>query len=86
MRTYIVKTNHYFQDLSKARESNIPREHTHRVPMPHKVWLDLKKKHSTAIWPFHSWVEKQLEKQIGSRHDGERYTSRYYIKSIKVEK
>ena len=32
------------------------------------------------------YLIKQLEKQIGSRHDGERYTSRYYIKSIKVEK
>ena len=86
MRTYIVKTNHYFQDLNKTGSSNIPKEHTHRVPMPHKVWLDLKKKHSTAIWPFHSWVEKQLEKQIGSRYDGEGYNSRYYIKSIKVER
>ena len=86
MRTYIVKTNHYFQDLSKTGESNIPREHTHRVPMPHKVWLDLKKRHPHGIWPFHRWVEKQLIKQIGSRYDGEGYNSKYYIKSIIVEK
>ena len=86
MRTYVVKTNHYFQDLSKTGSSNIPREHTHRVPMPHKIWLDLKKQYPTSRWAFHRWVEKQLTKQIGSRYDGEGYNSRYYIKSIKVEK
>ena len=86
MRTYIVKTNHYFQDSSKTGSSNIPREHTHRVSMPHKVWLDLKKQYPGRIWPFHAWVEKQLTKQIGPTYGGEVYNSRYYIKSIKVEK
>ena len=78
MRTYIVQTNHYFDDKST--------EHTHRVQMPDIKYLDLKKRYPTSRWAFHSWVTDQLEKQIGSRYDGKGYNTRYYIKSIKVER
>ena len=32
------------------------------------------------------YVQSNTKKQIGSRYDGEVYNSRYYIKSIKVER
>ena len=49
MRTYEVIVNHYYDEKRV--------KHTHRVQMPHKVWLDLKSKYGSAIWPFHAWVE-----------------------------
>ena len=78
MRTYEVKVNHY---LDKGNE---PTEHTHRVQMHHRVWLDLKKKYGTAIWPFHAWVEKRLKLNIGDRYDDDSYRTRYYVKSCKL--
>jgi len=80
MRTYIVQVHHYFGNDDKSTD------HTHRVQMPDIKYLELKDKYSRSRWQFHQWVEKQLEKQIGSRYDGEGYNSRYYIKSIKVER
>ena len=79
MRTYEVKVNHYPED---SNEPSV--EHTHRVQMPHKVWLDLKGKYGTAIWPFHNWVEKRLKLNIGDRYHKKSYKSRYYIKSCKL--
>ena len=78
MRTYVVQTNHYFDDKST--------EHTHRVQMPDIEYKRLKIAHPYSRWQFHSWVEKQLEKQIGPRYDIKENNSRYYIKSIKVER
>ena len=80
MRTYVVQTYHYFGDDNKSTD------HTHRVQMPDIKYLELKDKYSRSRWQFHSWVEKQLEKQIGPRYDIKENNSRYYIKSIKVER
>ena len=77
MRTYEVIVNHYYDD-------NQPVKHTHRVQMPHRVWLDLKSKYGSAIWPFHAWVEKRLQDKLGERYDQDTYKSRYYIYSCKV--
>ena len=82
MRTYIIKTNHYFNDDI----SNESTEHTHRVYMPDIEYRKLKKKHPYSRWQFHWWVEQQLEKQIGSKYNGEEHNIKYYIKSIKVER
>ena len=76
MRTYEVIVNHYYNDESV--------KHTHRVQMPHKIWLDLKSKYGSAIWPFHAWVEKRLEHKLGKRYEEDTYNSRYYISSCKV--
>ena len=76
MRTYEVIVNHYYNDESV--------KHTHRVQMPHKIWLDLKSKYGSAIWPFHAWVEKRLQDKLGERYDQDTYKSRYYISSCKV--
>ena len=76
MRTYEVIVNHYYNDESV--------KHTHRVQMPHKIWLDLKSKYGSAIWPFHAWVEKRLKDKIGEQYDQDSYKSRYYISSCKV--
>ena len=76
MRTYEVIVNHYYDKE--------PVKHTHRVQMPHKVWLDLKSKYGSAIWPFHAWVEKRLQDKLGERYDQDTYKSRYYIYSCKV--
>ena len=80
MRTYIVKTYHYFGDDNKSTD------HTHRVQMPDIEYKRLKIAHPYSRWQFHRWVEKQLEKQIGPRYDIKENNSRYYIKSIKVER
>lgn len=76
MRTYEVIVNHYY-DEERVK-------HTHRVQMPHKVWLDLKSKHGSAIWPFHAWVEDRLADKLGERYNEDTYKSRYYIYSCKV--
>ena len=76
MRTYEVVVNHYY-DEERVK-------HIHRVQMPHKVWLDLKSKYGSAIWPFHRWVEDKLEEKLGKRYDNDTYKSRYYIYSCKV--
>ena len=76
MRTYEVVVNHYY-DEERVK-------HIHRVQMPHKVWLDLKSKHGSAIWPFHAWVEKRLQDKLGERYEKNSYRSRYYISSCKV--
>ena len=76
MRTYEVIVNHYYDEEST--------KHTHRVQMPHRVWLDLKSKYGSAIWPFHAWVEKRLQDKLGERYDKDTYKSRYYIYSCKV--
>ena len=79
MRTYVVQTYHYFGDDNKSTD------HTHRVIMPDSEYERLKNQYH-GRFHFHQWVEKQLEKQIGPRYDIKENNSRYYIKSIKVER
>ena len=51
MRTYEVIVNHYYDD-------NQPVKHTHRVQMPHRVWLDLSQSMVLRSGHFMHRVEK----------------------------
>jgi len=80
MKTYIVKTRHRFQN----DDSHV--YHTHRVSMPEDKYRELKRIHGLSKWPFHSWVEKQLEKRIPNRNWRDDTGQYWYISSCKLER